>query len=83
MMTERIKEEDYVLDIGQAMKTLREKKGLTQGDIVRRTGLERSYVSRLEGNKIKYPRIKMICRIAQALEVSVDEFVKLASNSRG
>lgn len=76
-------EERLILNFGKAMKILREKKGMTQGDIVRRTGLERSYVSRLESNKIKYPRVEMVSRLAKAFDISIEEFVKIASNTRG
>jgi len=36
------------MSIGQRIRTLREQKGLSQGDIHRQTGMLRSYISRVE-----------------------------------
>ena len=67
-----------LIDLGGAMKRLREKRGITQGDIFRDTMLERSYLSKFENNKIPYPRIETIHKIAEAIGVSLDEFVREA-----
>ena len=48
-------ENEESLDIAYALKTLREKKGMTQGDIWRATGLERPYVSRIEAGRVSSP----------------------------
>lgn len=64
-----------LLDIGHGMRTFRQKKKMTQGDIVRATGLERAYVSRLEGNKIPYPRIETVLKITKALGVTIEQFI--------
>ena len=61
--------------LGVCMKQLRAKKGMTQGDIVRATGLERSYVSNLEAGKIKHPRIHTVDKIAQAFGMKLSEFI--------
>jgi DNA-binding XRE family transcriptional regulator len=37
------------MDVGKRLRQLREVKGLSQGDIERRSGLLRSYISRVEG----------------------------------
>ena len=57
------------------MKELRAKKGLTQGDIVRATGLERSYVSSLEGGKIKHPRVHTFAKIAMAFGMKLSDLI--------
>lgn len=57
------------------MKELRSKKGMTQGDIVRATGLERSYISSLEAGKIKYPTVHTIARIATAFGMKLSAFM--------
>ena len=51
---------------------------MTQGDIHRATGFERSYLSFLESNGVKYPRFSTIAKLCEALEVSLDEFLKAA-----
>ena len=54
--------------IGDRLRALREGKNLTQGDIEERTGLRRSYVSRVEhGHTI--PAVETLERFARALEV--------------
>jgi len=57
------------------MKGLRAKKGMTQGDIVRATGLERSYVSNLEAGKIKHPRVDTVDKIAKAFGMKLSDLI--------
>jgi len=54
--------------IGDRLRTLREEKKLSQGDIEKRTGLFRCYVSRVE-NGHTVPSIETIEKFARALEV--------------
>lgn len=54
--------------IGERIRSLREKKGLTQGDIEERSGLLRCYTSRVE-NGHTVPSLETIEKIARALEV--------------
>jgi transcriptional regulator with XRE-family HTH domain len=56
--------------IGDRLRTLREEKHLSQGDIEKRTGLFRCYVSRVENNHT-IPAIETIEKFARALEVPV------------
>ncbi len=57
------------------MKKLREAKGLSQGDIHRATGIDRAYISNLEAGK-QNPTLETIGKIAEALNVSSDQFLK-------
>jgi len=54
--------------IGDRLRALREDKKLSQGDIEKRTGLLRSYVSRVE-NGHTVPAIETMEKFARALEV--------------
>ena len=54
--------------IGRRLRTLREKKTLSQGDIEKRTGLLRCYISRVE-NGHTVPSLETLERLAAALEV--------------
>ena len=54
--------------IGQRIRELRESKNLSQGDIQKRTGLIRCYVSRVE-NGHTVPALDTIEKFARALEV--------------
>jgi transcriptional regulator with XRE-family HTH domain len=54
--------------IGERIRALRERKGLTQGDIEQRAGLLRCYTSRVE-NGHTVPSLETIEKIARALEM--------------
>jgi transcriptional regulator with XRE-family HTH domain len=54
--------------IGQKLKELRKSKGLSQGDIEKRTGLLRCYTSRVE-NGHTVPSVETLEKYARALEV--------------
>src|SRR5580692_3202484 len=54
--------------IGQKLKALRAQKNLSQGDIEKRTGLLRCYVSRVE-NEHTVPSVDTLEKLARALEV--------------
>ena len=54
--------------IGDRLRALREEKKLSQGDIEKRTGLLRCYVSRVE-NGHTVPAIETLEKMARALEV--------------
>jgi transcriptional regulator with XRE-family HTH domain len=54
--------------IGDRLKELREEKNLSQGDIEKRTGLLRCYISRVE-NGHTIPAIETLEKMARALEV--------------
>jgi transcriptional regulator with XRE-family HTH domain len=56
------------VDIGRRLKDAREQKNLSQGDIEKRTGLLRCYISRVEcGHTV--PALSTIEKIARALEM--------------
>jgi transcriptional regulator with XRE-family HTH domain len=56
--------------IGDRLRALREEKKLSQGDIEKRTGLLRCYVSRVE-NRHTVPAVETIEKFARALEVPI------------
>src|SRR5205807_7529572 len=58
--------------IGERLRALREQKGLSLGDIEKRSGLRRPYISRVEhGHTV--PSIDSLERMARALEVPLHE----------
>ena len=56
------------MEIGERLKAIREQKDLSQGDIEKRTGLLRCYISRVE-NGHTVPAIETIEKLARAMEV--------------
>src|ERR1700723_656146 len=57
-----------MLIIGERLRTIRESKNLSQGDIEKRTGMLRCYTSRVE-NGHTVPSIETLAKYAQALEI--------------
>jgi transcriptional regulator with XRE-family HTH domain len=56
------------MDIGYRLRSLREHKKLSQGEIEKRTGLLRCYISRVE-NGHTVPSVETLEKIARALEM--------------
>ena len=54
--------------IGDRLRTLREEKKLSQGDVEKRTGLLRCYISRVE-NSHTVPSVETLEKFTRALEV--------------
>jgi transcriptional regulator with XRE-family HTH domain len=59
--------------IGERVRVLRDQRNMSQGDVQKRTGLLRCYVSRVE-NGHATPSIDTLERLAQALEVPMHRF---------
>ncbi len=58
--------------IGDRLRELREQKQLSQGDVEKRTGLLRCYISRVE-NGHTVPAIETLEKLARAMEVPLYE----------
>jgi transcriptional regulator with XRE-family HTH domain len=54
--------------IGERLRGLREQKGMSQGDVEKRTGLLRCYISRVE-NGHTVPSVDTLEKMARALEI--------------
>ena len=54
--------------IGDRLRAMREEKHFSQGDIEKKTGLLRCYISRVE-NGLTVPAIETLEKMARALEV--------------
>ncbi len=61
------------VNIGEVIKSYRSDRGLSQGDIERRTGLLRCYLSRVE-NGHTVPSLETLAKIAEAMEISLADF---------
>ncbi len=58
------------MDIGQRLRELRESRQMSQGDIEKRTGLLRCYISRVE-NGHTVPSIETLEKCARALDLEL------------
>ncbi len=61
------------VNIGEVIRSYRNDRGLSQGDIERRTGLLRCYLSRVE-NGHTVPSLETLAKIAEAMEISLADF---------
>ncbi len=61
------------MKIGTTIRTYRLQKGLSQGDIEKKTGLLRCYLSRVE-NGHTMPSLDTLAKIAGALDLPISQF---------
>ena len=61
------------VNIGDVIRSYRGERGLSQGDIERRTGLLRCYLSRVE-NGHTVPSLETLAKIAEALDITLADF---------
>ena len=61
--------------LGDNIKKIRTRKGMSQGDICRALDMDRGYMSAIENGK-KNITISQLERLAKALDVSVDKLLK-------
>src|SRR5260370_35675257 len=69
------------VNIGEVIKTYRSQRGLSQGDIERRTGLLRCYLSRVE-NGHTVPSLETLAKIAEAMDLSLADFFPCTETPR-
>lgn len=61
--------------LGQNLKRIRTKKGMSQGDIARALKVHRAYISGIENGK-RNPTLATIKKLSDALGVAADELLK-------
>jgi len=62
--------------IGDKVKQLRNKQGLTQDELARKADLPYTTLTKIETNVITKPTIQTVVKIAKGLQVSVDDLIK-------
>jgi transcriptional regulator with XRE-family HTH domain len=70
------------MNIGDTIRNFRLQKGMSQGDIEKRTGLLRCYLSRVE-NGHTIPSLDTLAKIAGAMEMQLGQFFAESSNDNG
>jgi len=61
------------VNIGQVIRSYRGDRGMSQGDIERRTGLLRCYLSRVE-NGHTVPSLETLAKIGEAMDINLADF---------
>jgi transcriptional regulator with XRE-family HTH domain len=70
------------MNIGETIRNFRLEKGMSQGDIEKRTGLLRCYLSRVE-NGHTIPSLDTLAKIATAMEVPLAQFFVAPTEENG
>src|SRR5687767_14597552 len=70
------------MNIGETIRNYRLQKSMSQGDIEKRTGLLRCYLSRVE-NGHTIPSLDTLAKIAQAMDLQLAQFFTDASSENG
>jgi transcriptional regulator with XRE-family HTH domain len=72
----------FSMNIGETIRNYRLGKGMSQGDIEKRTGLLRCYLSRVE-NGHTIPSLDTLSKIAGAMELPLSQFFAESGHSNG
>lgn len=70
------------MNIGETIRSFRLQKGMSQGDIEKRTGLLRCYLSRVE-NGHTIPSLDTLAKIAAAMDVALAQFFTESPSDNG
>ena len=62
--------------IGENKKKARNKIGLTQDDLVRKSGVKYTTLTKIESDVVVKPRVQTVAKIAKALGVPMEALVK-------
>jgi len=61
--------------IGDKIKALRNKKGLTQDALARKCDIPYTTLTKIEANVITKPSIQTVVKIAEGLDITIDELL--------
>ena len=61
--------------IGENIKRLRTKQGLSQDDLARKAELKYSTLAKIEGDFVTKPGVQMMAKIAKVLGVSIEDLL--------
>ena len=61
--------------IGDKIKLLRNKQGLTQDELARKSDLPYTTLTKIETNVITKPSIQTVAKIAKGLDITIDKLV--------
>jgi transcriptional regulator with XRE-family HTH domain len=70
------------MNIGETIRNYRLQKSMSQGDIEKRTGLLRCYLSRVE-NGHTIPSLDTLAKIAQAMDLQLAQFFADSATENG
>lgn len=62
--------------IGENIKKVRNKLDLTQDDLVRKSGVKHTTLTKIESNVVVKPSVQTVAKIAKALGIQMEELMK-------
>jgi len=62
--------------VGENIKKVRNKLGLTQDDLARKSGVKHTTLTKIESNVVIKPSVQTVAKIAKALGVPMEDLVK-------
>jgi len=62
--------------IGENIKKARNKLDLTQDDLVRKSGVKHTTLTKIESNVVIKPSVQTVAKIAKALGIQMEELVE-------
>lgn len=62
--------------IGDNIKKLRKKKGLSQDNLARKADMPYATFIKIESNAVKKPSVQNVAKIAEALEAKIEDLLK-------
>lgn len=62
-------------NLGQKIQKLRKEKGMSQDELARKADIPYTTLTKIEIGVIKKPSVFAVAKIAEALEISLDELV--------
>lgn len=69
--------------IGEVVQKLRQDKGLTQEELAVKAKVSYTSLVKIERGQVENPTIKTLKKLADALEVSVDDILSMTENGNG
>ena len=64
------------INIGENIKKYRNKQGLSQEDLAKKSGVKYTTLTKIESNVIKKPSVLIMAKLAKALGVSIEDLIK-------
>ena len=62
--------------IGENIKKARNKLGLTQDDLVRKSGVKYTTLTKIESDVVVKPSVQTVAKIAKALGIAIEDILK-------
>lgn len=67
-------------DLAEAIQKIREERNLTQKDLAKISGVSYSTITKIESRVITKPRVFIVAKLCLALDITVDDLLKLIPN---